>query len=205
MAEVTLACQWCLRREQRRRPYQRPIRPGKRPSGQRPDATDLRCSDHNLTDRGKFQDFVDQVAMAAPVTKYARLVDRPEKIPFYIHEALAHSVAGTPGPVHLTIPEDVLDADVSNDLITPISAATNAIVEQRCVGDSRLIRSAGNSRRPLMVPAMVLATARSLAELLRQISVVVPIWDGDPFPIPFLNSWGLSAQHDQISGMPTWS
>ncbi|MGI5834869.1 MAG: thiamine pyrophosphate-binding protein [Chloroflexota bacterium] len=158
------------------------------------------CSDHNLTDRGKFQDFVDQVAMAAPVTKYARLVDRPEKIPFYIHEALAHSVAGTPGPVHLTIPEDVLDADVSNDLITPISAATNAIVEQRCVGDSRLIEEAASAiaaaERPLMVAGNGVFYAHgedALAEFaaIADIPVVVPIWDRGSIPNPIPQFMGV--------------
>jgi acetolactate synthase I/II/III large subunit len=69
------------------------------------------ASAQSHTDVGRFQD-MDQVAMAAPLCKYAREVHQAERIPFYVHEAFSHAVAGRPGPVHLTIPLDVLDAEV---------------------------------------------------------------------------------------------
>jgi acetolactate synthase-1/2/3 large subunit len=61
--------------------------------------------------RGAFQD-LDQVALARPICKYAELVGRPERIPQAVHEAFAAATSGRPGPTHLTIPEDILSAEV---------------------------------------------------------------------------------------------
>ena len=45
---------------------------------------------------GHFQD-LDQVAMAAPVTKYARVVDCADRIPQLVHEAFSAALSGRPG------------------------------------------------------------------------------------------------------------
>ncbi|MBT4500629.1 MAG: thiamine pyrophosphate-binding protein, partial [Gemmatimonadetes bacterium] len=63
------------------------------------------------TGMGHFQD-LDQVALAAPVCKQARLVDAAERIPEFVHGAFAAALHGRPGPVHLTVPMDVLAAEV---------------------------------------------------------------------------------------------
>jgi len=69
------------------------------------------ASEHTLTDMGKFQE-LDHIPLAAPICKYARLVDRAERIPFYVREAFARATTGRPGPVHLTVPVDVLSAEI---------------------------------------------------------------------------------------------
>jgi acetolactate synthase-1/2/3 large subunit len=58
---------------------------------------------------GSFQE-MDQVAAARPMTKAAWLVERPERIADDVREALALAQSGRPGPVHLSLPGDVLDA-----------------------------------------------------------------------------------------------
>ncbi len=55
---------------------------------------------------GHFQD-LDQVALADPICKYSKLIDRPERIGQYLHEAFSAAISGRPGPVHLTFPLDV--------------------------------------------------------------------------------------------------
>src|SRR4051794_25384678 len=55
---------------------------------------------------GHFQE-LDQVAMAAPVSKYARYVARPDTLVHEVETALRAALEGRPGPVHLTIPVDV--------------------------------------------------------------------------------------------------
>jgi acetolactate synthase-1/2/3 large subunit len=60
---------------------------------------------------GSFQE-MDQVAAARPMTKAAWLVERPERIGDDIREALAVARSGRPGPVHLSLPGDVLEARV---------------------------------------------------------------------------------------------
>jgi acetolactate synthase I/II/III large subunit len=41
------------------------------------------CSESNRIGAGSFQD-LDQMAVAAPVCKYAKLVDRAERLPFFL-------------------------------------------------------------------------------------------------------------------------
>ena len=68
--------------------------------------------------RGHFQD-LDQVALAAPVSKSARLIDRAERIPEMVAQAFETAVAPRPGPVHLTFPMDVQRAEIEVPPATP--------------------------------------------------------------------------------------
>src|SRR2546423_304079 len=52
---------------------------------------------------GHFQE-LDQVAMAAPVCKYARYVARPDNLAHELEAAIGAAITGRPGPVHLTVP-----------------------------------------------------------------------------------------------------
>lgn len=58
--------------------------------------------------RGAFQE-IDQVAAARPVTKAAWVVDEPGAVGEALTEALAIASAWPPGPVHLSLPGDVLE------------------------------------------------------------------------------------------------
>lgn len=51
---------------------------------------------------------MDQVALMAPVTKLARTVLHPDRIPEYMAMAFRYARTGRPGPVFLDIPIDVL-------------------------------------------------------------------------------------------------
>ena len=60
-------------------------------------------------DRGAFQD-IEQVEMARPVVKWAAKPPNAAQIPFYLGRACNEAISGRMGPVHLTIPVDVLAA-----------------------------------------------------------------------------------------------
>ena len=62
-----------------------------------------------LHERGmsSFQE-IDQVAMAAPVTKGSWMVDDRRRIPEYVATAFRTAISGRPGPVVLALPEDML-------------------------------------------------------------------------------------------------
>jgi len=60
---------------------------------------------------------LDQVALMAPITKYARTVLHPERIPEYVAAAWRHAVSGRPGPVFLDIPVDVLFTPVDEERV----------------------------------------------------------------------------------------
>ncbi len=57
---------------------------------------------------GAFQE-MDQVAVTTPVAKAAWLVDHPDRIAADVGRALEIACEGRPGPVHLSLPADVLE------------------------------------------------------------------------------------------------
>ena len=69
-------------------------------------------SPHAQIGSGAFQE-VDQVAVAEPVTKAAWLVEETIHLDEAIASALSLACEGRPGPVHLSLPTDVLETTVS--------------------------------------------------------------------------------------------
>jgi len=74
--------------------------------------------------RGAFQE-VDQVAAARPVTKAAWSVEDATRIGDDVARALALATSGRPGPVHLSLPGDVLEAKMV-DSATPDAGGSNS-------------------------------------------------------------------------------
>ncbi len=69
-------------------------------------------SPHAQIGSGAFQE-IDQVATAKPVTKAAWLVEDPNHLDEAVTAALSLACEGRPGPVHLSLPADVLEATIS--------------------------------------------------------------------------------------------
>ena len=61
--------------------------------------------------KGAFQE-IDQVATARPVTKASWLVEHPDQMGNDVLRALSLCQSGRPGPVHLSLPSDVLESHV---------------------------------------------------------------------------------------------
>src|SRR5262245_10564332 len=162
------------------------------------------ASESRTAGMGNFQD-LDHVSLARPVCKYARRVDRPERIALSVQEAFAMARSGRPGPVHLTVPADVLSAAVneadvphgpvgtergnaaSHPLLAAVPAAQGAVpASPPSPGDPGLIREAVNllarAERPLIVAGSGVFYAGA-EEALRHLAeaaglpVVTPIWD----------------------------
>jgi acetolactate synthase I/II/III large subunit len=70
-------------------------------------------------DREAFQEF-DLPQMFGSHTKWAAVIDRPERLSEYIARAFHVATSGRPGPVVLGLPEDVLNAAVENAEAAPI-------------------------------------------------------------------------------------
>ena len=67
----------------------------------------------SLAGMGAFQE-IDQVAAAKPVTKAAWVIRDADRLDHEILSALDIAQTGRPGPVHLSLPQDVLEAPVSS-------------------------------------------------------------------------------------------
>lgn len=69
------------------------------------------CADQDRLGQGASQE-IDQVGMAAPVTKGSWFIADPYRIPEFFARAFRTALSGSRGPVHLTIPTDVQRAEV---------------------------------------------------------------------------------------------
>lgn len=58
---------------------------------------------------------IDQIAMAAPVTKGSWLIHDRRRIPEFVATAFRTATSGRPGPVHLTLPIDIQEQEISED------------------------------------------------------------------------------------------
>jgi acetolactate synthase-1/2/3 large subunit len=116
--------------------------------------------------KGAFQE-MDQAAMAAPVTKASWLARSADTLADDLVRAWREAKSGTPGPVHLSIPTDVLDA--TTDSRVP------GIAEFALEEEPRQNRFAfGEARRPLIIagPAAMRATRYPGLEAATGIPVV---------------------------------
>ncbi len=65
---------------------------------------------------GFFQE-ADQLSAMRPYAKYAERVERLERIPIYVAEAVKKALHGVPGPVYLELPGDIITAKVEESLV----------------------------------------------------------------------------------------
>jgi acetolactate synthase-1/2/3 large subunit len=135
-------------------------------------------SGHTETDqlgRGGFQE-LRQVEMAAPVCKAAWMATDTATVGMDVAKAIRLATSGRPGPVHLSLPSDVLDATVTEDAVVwPTEADFTA--PPMPLGDAATDAVLGllaTAKRPLVIGAPVLATAKG-RDLLRRIESALTI------------------------------
>jgi acetolactate synthase-1/2/3 large subunit len=135
-------------------------------------------SGHTETDqlgRGGFQE-LRQVDMAAPVCKAAWMATDTATVGMEVAKALRLAKSGRPGPVHLSLPSDVLDATVPEDAVVWPEAAdfTVPVLPLADAAADAVLGLLATARRPLVIGAPVLAT-RSGRDLLRRIEAGLAI------------------------------
>jgi acetolactate synthase-1/2/3 large subunit len=133
-------------------------------------------SGHTETDqlgRGGFQE-LRQVEMAEPVCKAAWMATDTATVGMDVARAIRLAVSGRPGPVHLSLPSDVLDAVVNaEDIIWPTPADFTApAIELGDAATDAILALLATAKRPLVIGAPVLAT-RSGRDLLRRIEAAL--------------------------------
>ena len=97
---------------------------------------------------------IDQTAMAAPVTKGSWLIHDRRRIPEYVATAFRTATSGRPGPVHLTLPIDLQEQEISEDDI-PSYLPSEYRSQGRSQGDPGLIQEAVSilqqAQRPVII------------------------------------------------------
>ena len=135
-------------------------------------------SGHTETDqlgRGGFQE-LRQVDMAAPVCKAAWMATDTATVGMEVAKAIRLATSGRPGPVHLSLPSDVLDATIPESTIT-WPAEADFTPRPLPLGDAAadaVLALLATAKRPLIVGAPVLATAKG-RDLLRRIEKALSI------------------------------
>ena len=73
--------------------------------------------------KGTFQDStkegVDSVAMFDPITKYSEMIISRYKMPETLREAFRIAFSGKKGPVHISYPKDIMEAEIEDTLLPP--------------------------------------------------------------------------------------
>ena len=156
------------------------------------------CSPQQTLGMDNFQE-LDQVGMAAPVCKYAGMVHDVHAMPQQVETALQWAVSGRPGPVHLTVPVDVLQAEIGQEQAGDPQGALR--VEPRGCGDDAQIRRAietlAKAQRPFMVLGSGAFYANAWGPLARfaaaaNIPIVSHIWDRGCIEQPLPQYMGIT-------------
>ncbi len=115
---------------------------------------------------------VDQVSMAAPVTKGSWLIHDRQRIPEFVATAFRTAMSGRPGPVHLTLPIDLQDAPIAEEEL-PSYLPREYRNMGKAQGDPALIQEAAallrQAQRPVIIvgnPARYTATQEQLTALV---------------------------------------
>ena len=97
---------------------------------------------------------IDQVSMAAPVTKGSWMIHDRKRIPEFVATAFRTAISGRPGPVHLTLPIDIQEQSISEEELPPYLPREYRNMG-RSQGDSSLIQEAAsllsNAQRPVII------------------------------------------------------
>ncbi len=97
-------------------------------------------SDADQLDMGGSQEF-NQVGMVKPITKWARLVMQTARVPEFVAGGFRKAWAGRPGPVHLSVPYDILYDKIDEAELT-FSPPSQYRSSARTCGDPDLIKQA---------------------------------------------------------------
>ena len=69
---------------------------------------------------GAFQE-ERQVMAATPYCKYAHQVDRADRIPYFVEQAVRTSIFGRPGAVYLDLPDNVIREEIDESSVSPVA------------------------------------------------------------------------------------
>src|ERR1700677_793448 len=128
-------------------------------------------SGHTETDqlgRGGFQE-LRQAEMAAPVTKASWMATDTANVGMDVAQALRVAISGRPGPVHLSLPSDVLDASVpENAVVWPEDKDfSDSLVGLSDAAAEAIFSIIATAQRPLLIAGPQLANPSGPAILPR--------------------------------------
>ncbi len=104
-------------------------------------------AERKMLGREAFQE-VDFTAMFAPLAKWAAEISDTSRIPEYVARAAHTALSGRPGPVVLSLPEDMLSAqiDIANVPVSPVAQAHPGDKDMAAIAEALK-----NARQPIII------------------------------------------------------
>ncbi len=104
-------------------------------------------AERKMLGREAFQE-VDFPAMFAPLAKWAAEISDTSRIPEYVARAAHTALSGRPGPVVLSLPEDMLSAqiDIANVPVSPVAQAHPGDKDMAAIAEALK-----NARQPIII------------------------------------------------------
>lgn len=137
------------------------------------------------TERPGGREIVDIVTIAGPITKYARYVNDPNMIRYYLDEAVHIAREGRPGPVLLDIPLDVQKAQIEPLALQSFKPLYNIAPLAKTEELTEKVRSAihiiRDARRPVVLLGGGLRLSGSITDARRLI---------EDLGVPAVAAWG---------------
>ncbi len=115
--------------------------------------------------KGGFQE-ESQVPIAALVSKYAHAVEEAARAPFYVEQAIRHSLHGRPGAAYLDMPDDILNEKIPADSVQQAGIVPDA--PRPMAGPENVnaaIAALKSAENPLVIVGKGMAWARAEDEV----------------------------------------
>jgi len=114
---------------------------------------------------GAFQE-EDQVNAVRQFCKYAHAIETPDRIPFYVEQAVKHALYGRPGAAYLDIADDMLTREVPANSIPTAPTVPDA---PRALAPDEAVRAAvdaiKSAKNPLVIVGKGMAWSRAEHEV----------------------------------------
>lgn len=133
--------------------------------------------DLNQDGTGGFQE-CDQLLAAQPFVKYYVKVSSVDRIPFYIEKAFRESMYGTPGPVYIDLPGNILREKCLEDDITNYTYVEDI---PRTFADPTCISKAFDVLKTAKNPLVIVGKGVAYADAAEEIKVFI-----EDTQLPFL-------------------
>ena len=128
--------------------------------------------DSSQRDREAFQE-VDYKKMFTPLAKWVAEIDKTERIPEYVSRAFSVAVSGRPGPVILSLPEDILFAK-SNVIDAPKIKPLRQMISE--IDVKEIITKLKNASNPFIIvggSGWSLEASKSLGKFAKSLGIPV--------------------------------
>lgn len=135
---------------------------------------------------------IDIVEVVTPLTKYAVMVDDPNKIRYYMEKAIYIARTGRPGPVWIDLPLDFQWASVKPDDQPGFDPAKEGLLPSANPRFSQDVKECAKLLKAAKRPVIILGTGVRLAKANKEFKRLI-----EKFKIPFVGTW------NSLDMMPT--